>query len=443
MTENQAPYNEQSKNPFGKEVSIRQETSVIAGAEQQRAIAEIQSAMVIAKRFPRDQMAAMDRILRACTRPTLAEGALYTYTKGGTEITGPSIRLAEAIAQAWGNMQFGIRELDQRDGESTVEAYSWDIESNTRQVKVFHVKHKIKAYGSLKELTDPRDIYELTANQGARRLRACILGTVPGDVVEAAVKQCEETMETSCDTSPEKIKIMVESFGKYRVTADMIKIRIQCNVEAIRPAQMVQLKKIYASMRDGMSKASDWFEIAPEGGDINDKINAATAEKKEETSGKSKSEVDEAMENQKAGTSTTTSNPSEDELPPWHPDNHKGKRWQGLVIFANTNKDTWADADTEHQDLFLTKWSKVVGSKDICPVSKVEPPAKEKDDETEPVIGEDGRKIDFYKYHIDAANSKVTLNQFCEEHHEAIDAREDANEIWDIYNDKLESVSKQ
>ena len=41
---------------------------------------------------------AMDKILQACTRPSLAEGALYSYSRGGSEITGPSIRLAEVAA---------------------------------------------------------------------------------------------------------------------------------------------------------------------------------------------------------------------------------------------------------------------------------------------------------------------------------------------------------
>src|SRR5699024_1372946 len=158
------------------------------------------------KRFPRDPVEAMDRILQACTRPTLAEGALYSYSRGGSEITGPSIRLAEAIAQAWGNTQFGIRELEQRNGESTVEAYAWDLESNTRQAKVFQVPHERHTQRGTTRLTDPRDIYELVANQGARRLRACILGVVPGDVTEAAVRQCETTLRTSADTSPEAIK---------------------------------------------------------------------------------------------------------------------------------------------------------------------------------------------------------------------------------------------
>src|SRR5699024_11169676 len=171
-------------NPFTSQLTTRVSNNALADAGQQREIAEVQAAMVIAKRFPRDPVEAMDRILQACTRPTLAEGALYSYSRGGSEITGPSIRLAEAIAQAWGNTQFGIRELEQRNGESTVEAYAWDLESNTRQAKVFQVPHERHTKRGTTRLTDPRDIYELVANQGARRLRACILGVVPGDVTE-------------------------------------------------------------------------------------------------------------------------------------------------------------------------------------------------------------------------------------------------------------------
>ena len=163
---------------------------------------EVQAALVIAKKFPRDQVAAMDRILQACTRPSLAERALYQYARSGTDITGPSIRLAEMLAQNWGNIQFGIRELDQRNGESTVEAFAWDMETNTRQVKVFQVRHERHTKQRSYALEDPRDIYELVANQGARRLRACILGVIPGDVVEEAQHQCDVTLATKAQVTP-------------------------------------------------------------------------------------------------------------------------------------------------------------------------------------------------------------------------------------------------
>lgn len=251
--------------PFtGLPEPIKEESpAVLAEVMAQREIAEVQAAMTIAKRFPRNQAKATDRVLIACQRPTLAEGALYTYARGGTDISGPSIRLAEAIIQQWGNAACGIRELEQRLGESTVEAYAWDLETNTRINKVFQVRHirKTKAKGTY-SLDDPRDIYEMVANQGARRLRACILAIIPGDVVEAAVEQCEATLKSKANVTPETIKKMVSLFEGYGVSREMIEVRIQRKLESITSAQVISLRKIYNSLKDGMSKPQDWFDVA-------------------------------------------------------------------------------------------------------------------------------------------------------------------------------------
>lgn len=253
-------------NPFA--VAARPlSANAAADTDQTRAIAETQAAMVIAKRFPRDQIAAMDRILQAFTRPTLAESAMYSYSRGGTDITGPSIRAAETLAQCWGNIQFGVRELEQRNGESTVEAFAWDIETNARQVKVFQVPHlRYTKKGSYK-LEDPRDVYELVANQGARRLRACILGIIPGDVTEQAMRQCETTLRTKIEVTPDLIKSLLAKFAEHGVMQAQIEKRIQRHMDAITPALVVQLGKIYNSLKDGMSTPSEWFETDVDGGE--------------------------------------------------------------------------------------------------------------------------------------------------------------------------------
>lgn len=249
-------------NPFSTSLAPRQpDHGALAASDQQRSIAEVQAAMMIARANPRDQRRAMDNILNACTRPSLAESALYSYSRGGTDITGPSIRLAEAMAQNWGNMNFGIREISQANGESTVQAYAWDVESNTRREVVFQVPHLRFTRAGSKKLEDPRDIYELVANQGARRLRACILAVIPGDVTEAATKQCEVTLHASADTSPESIKKMCDAFGSMGVTRAQLEARIQRRLESIQPAQVVALKKIFSSLRDGMSGVADWFPV--------------------------------------------------------------------------------------------------------------------------------------------------------------------------------------
>jgi hypothetical protein len=229
--------------------------------ESSRVIAEVQASVMLAKKFPRSPQRSMDRILNECQRVSLAEKALYSYARGGTDITGPSIRLAEVIARNWENIDFGIKELSQANGQSEMMAYAWDLETNVRQVKVFTVRHIRHTKKGAYDLEDPRDIYEVAANNGARRLRACILGIIPGDVVEAAVSQSEETLIAKADTSPESIKKMVDAFAAFGVPKESIEKRIQRRMDAITPAQIISLRKIYTSIKDEMSAAADWFEL--------------------------------------------------------------------------------------------------------------------------------------------------------------------------------------
>lgn len=269
-------------NIFAKQTPVSNNSMV--ETQSVRESQEVQAMMVIAKRFPRDPVDAMDRILKSCTRQSLAETAVYSYPRGGQNVEGPSIRLAETVAQEWGNIQYGIRELGQSNGESVVEAFAWDLQTNTRQVKVFQVPHVRYTQKGKKTLTDPRDIYETVANHGARRLRACILGVIPGDVIEAAVEQCTVTLKATADTSPEGLQKLADYWlDTFGVTTEMIGKRYQCRFESIRPAQIVQLRKIVQSLKDGMSKLEDWFDTSDTASTLNNLVeNAETQTPAEE-----------------------------------------------------------------------------------------------------------------------------------------------------------------
>lgn len=248
---------------------IIQKDSAVANRTSQtemmvsRQAQEVQAAMVIAKRFPRDEVEAFNRVMQSCKRKSLAESAMYEYPRGGTKVTGPSIRLAEAIAQNWGNIDFGITELEQKNGESQVMAYAWDLETNSRQVKIFSVPHIRSTKKGNVPLTDPRDIYEMVANQGARRLRSCILGIIPGDVVDAAVNECQKTLSEGnkkplIDRVRDGIRLFEE---KFSVTQEMIEKYIGCKSSAFSENDMIRLNNVYRALRDGMASREDYFEL--------------------------------------------------------------------------------------------------------------------------------------------------------------------------------------
>jgi len=255
----------QVKSPFAAS-----ETKSSGAAQMQaRELAETQTRYLMAKRFPRDAVANMDRILNSFTRLTLAEKAQYQYARGGSDISGPSIRAAEAIAQQWGNIEQGFREIARNVGQdgvpySEVEAYCTDLETLAQKRLTFMVRHWRDTKRGGYKLTDERDIYELVANQAQRRVRSCILAMIPGDVIDAAMEQVNTTLHAKADVSPEAMKRMIDAFAEFGVTKDHIEKRIQRRIDSITPAQVVGLKRVYASLRDEMSAAADWFDIERE-----------------------------------------------------------------------------------------------------------------------------------------------------------------------------------
>lgn len=247
-----------------------QEGAVVASkpgtvaVEESRAMSEVKAQVFMARQYPRDVLAARDRIMQECSRLKLAEKATYVFNRGGSAISGPSIRLAEAIGRAWGNLDAGIIEGERNSGESSMIAYAWDLETNTRMRKEFKVKHIRDTKKGPKALTDERDIYEMTANQGARRLRACILSLIPGDIVDEAVKQCERTLTAKVGDLATVIPKMVERFATIGVTKEMVEKRLRHRIEATQAAEVVQLGSIFNSIQDGMAVASDYFDMPSE-----------------------------------------------------------------------------------------------------------------------------------------------------------------------------------
>lgn len=224
---------------------------------------EVQAAVFMAKRFPRDENASLARIAQSCQRRGLAEKAIYSYPKGGQNVTGPSIRLAEAIAQSWGNIQSGVVELEQRPGESVCMSYCWDIETNTRDIKVFTVSHSVQTKKGTKVLTDPRDIYEHVANQGARRKRACILAVIPKDVVDSAMEACQRTLASGAkEPLIDRLRKMVNVFqAEFSVPLESIERYMGYKLDSFTEMDMVTLRGVYTALKDGASKREDYFEL--------------------------------------------------------------------------------------------------------------------------------------------------------------------------------------
>jgi hypothetical protein len=259
-------------NPFQRAGLSEHANAGTVEIESARAIAEAQGKLVIAKRFPRNEALAFDEAMQACRRNGLAEDAFWSFPRGRETITGSSIHLARELARVWGNIEYNIRELSRKDGVSEMQAFAWDLQTNTLVTQNFTVRHWRDTRSGGYALTDERDIYELTANQGARRLRSCIFGVLPSDLVRASEEECKRTLAGSNDVPiKDRARAMVGSFSKLGVTAAMIEARLGHSLDAILPEELGELRSIYTSIKSGVTKAGEWFggsKPAPEASNI-------------------------------------------------------------------------------------------------------------------------------------------------------------------------------
>lgn len=243
--------------------------------ESSRAIAEAQGKLVIAKRFPRDEVAANAKAIEACKRKSLAEKAFYRYPRGKQTVEGPTIRFAEELARCWGNIDYGIKELSQDDGKSEMQAYAWDLETNAQSVQNFTNPHQREVDKKMVTLISQRDIYENNANMAARRLRARILAILPEWYVEDAINQCKLTLAGKSDEPLiDRVKKMVVQFAKYGVTQEQIERRLKKKVGEMNADDFVEYIGIFNAIKNGESKVAEWFDAPVEATELTEALKA-------------------------------------------------------------------------------------------------------------------------------------------------------------------------
>lgn len=244
--------------PVGNYENVNQGTVAI---EAHRAITEAQGKLLLAKQFPRNYLQAYAKALEACKRKGFAEKAFFSYPRGRETVSGVTIRFAEEMARCYGNMDYGIKELSHEEGKSEMQAYAWDLETNTVSSQNFTVEHIRETRQGNSRLTSQRDIYEKTANDGARRLRSRILAILPPDLVEDCIAECKKTLAGSNDMPlSDRIKQLVVYFSKKGVTQGMIEKRLGHKIEAMTPDEVADYIGIYNGINQKETTVSDWFE---------------------------------------------------------------------------------------------------------------------------------------------------------------------------------------
>lgn len=272
MSDNLPAHVQHPEQPFQRMLAAQGGANVGAIAiEQERAIAEAQGQLTLAKKFPRSMTAAMTEFLESCKSPEFAATAFYSVPNRGS---GPSIRFAEEAARCYGNFQYGHRELSRSEGKSEIEVYAWDMQNNNyskRQITVLHVRDKS---GGSVPLRDQADIDNRIANVASKQMRGRILALLPKHLVAAGQAACKVTLAGGNAEKPlsERILAMVKAFGRFGVNQVHLETHLGHSVDNTTVDELADLMGIYNAIKEG-GKASEYFPL----GEATESTSAATA----------------------------------------------------------------------------------------------------------------------------------------------------------------------
>lgn len=171
---------------------IIKDTGVIARAELDVQIST-------AKAYPRDAQRAIAYASDLATMDeATAQSCFYVLPrkeKDGTkkEIRGASIRLAEIVANAWGNIHAATRIVENDGRHITAESVAWDLESNVKIAMQNKVSIRFGEKDGKGGYTASADMQTMLSNAAsAKALRNAIFKVVPkalvGIVLERAMK---------------------------------------------------------------------------------------------------------------------------------------------------------------------------------------------------------------------------------------------------------------
>ncbi|WP_343466307.1 hypothetical protein AAI421_17930 [Rhodococcus aetherivorans] len=253
--------------PIAAPASQRANVSQATAIEQSRAVAEVQASVLVAQQNPRNKSFAIAEMREVCGMKSVAERAFFKFPRAGETVSGASIHLARELARCWGNIQFGVTELRRDDvkGESEMQAYAWDLETNARTATTFIVPHKRDTKKGVRELVDMRDIYENNANNGARRLREAIFTVLPGWFVDEAQELCRATLDSDGGSKvplAQRIADCIAGFERLGVTRAQIEAKLERKSSEWTERDLSELGVSFRSIRAGDLSRDDEFPPA-------------------------------------------------------------------------------------------------------------------------------------------------------------------------------------
>lgn len=216
-----------------------------------------------AKRYPRSIESFVRRCKEMATLDAeVAASCVYALPRDGKSIEGPSARLAEIVASAWGNMRVQAGATDHDDRYITARGEAWDVETNV--AVGFEVRRRITGKNG-KTYND--DMIVVTGNAAASiALRNAVFKAVPSAYWRPIYQECRRVIAGDVRTFHARRDDMLKAFNVMGVTTDRLIASLGLKgVLDLTLDHMVTLTGVFNALKDGETTIEEAFPEAGAG----------------------------------------------------------------------------------------------------------------------------------------------------------------------------------
>lgn len=224
--------------------------------------AEIDQQVATAKQYPRNLSAVLNQIQTYATMDVdTASECFYVLHRngaGGSQqiIEGLSVRMAEIIAGAWGNLRIATRIIGNDGRTITAMAYCHDLETNVA------ISTEVKRSILTKQgYTFSQDMQVVTGNAAAAiAFRNAVLKVIPKAVTKRVIEEVKKVAMGQALDLEQQRQVLIQYFAKFNVTEQMIFDLLEVKQrEELDKERVFLLKGLYNAIKEGDTTVQDAF----------------------------------------------------------------------------------------------------------------------------------------------------------------------------------------
>lgn len=238
-----------------------QEIIEVRQADMLQAIdrAEIDIQISTAKKYPRDIQATLNKIATYATMDKeTAEDCFYVLRRGGEVIEGLSVRMAEIIAGAWGNLRVASRIIGNDGRMITAQAVCHDLETNLAVSK--EVKRRITTKDGR---TFSEDMQVVTGNAASSiAFRNAVLAVIPKAVTKRVISEVKRVaLGQSIDLETSRQNIIKYFTGTLGVKQEYLFHYLGIkDISEIDKEKVFELRATANAIKEGTTTVKETFE---------------------------------------------------------------------------------------------------------------------------------------------------------------------------------------